>query len=141
MLSLVGCEGSGSVGAVRVRIHPGGSKAVYGDRKVTLSGVGCRELRQILVGAALHFYDDLDKHKETGPSPDPEAHAYASQMLKLVQRSEDAISKAIHDSWPHNAPRPKTKAERLEAARESKRTREMFDRLLDGLRTRKGESK
>ncbi len=107
--------------SIRFRIH--------GSGEATLAGVEQRDLRSILDGAAIHYYDDLAKlkAKKRLTAQDREMLAWLKHMVTTLHAVQGAIDAGIRSTFPKRPERILTKAERLEIVKAERSERELID--------------
>ncbi len=110
-------------GRIRCKVHD-----YEGGAKVTLSGVGCSDLRSILCEAMLYNYARM-KEEQTD-----EARLYSEHMLGVLRYVEAAVMEGIAGTHPPRHIRPPTKAERLAVVKEEIRFRKALDACIEAAR-------
>lgn len=101
--------------SVRFRIHKNGS--------ATLAGVDYQDLRSVLDGAAIHYYDDLRTERH------PESIDFIKHQIKVLQLAKDAVDQAIAATFP---PKPAlTPAQRRKKIRMEREERILIDSIVN----------
>ena len=94
-----------------------------------MSGLHYDDLRSILTGASLDFYESLKKAQKKN---DTEAIEWYQYMLQLIQCTKSAMDLAIQNTYP---PRPTTltKKQRWAKVREEKKERLLLNQVLSDI--------
>lgn len=113
--------------SIRFRIHASG--------EATLAGVEQHDLRSILDGASIHYYDDLAKlrAKKRLTANDRETIAWLEHMVKTLNALQKATDAGIRSTFPTRPERAPTKAERLAIVKAERYERELIERCLSRL--------
>ena len=107
---------------IRIKIHK--------SQQATMSGLHYDDLRSILTGASLDFYESLKKAQKKN---DLEAIEWYQYMLKVIDCTKSAMDLAIQNTYP---PRTTTltKKQRWAKVREEKKERQLLDQILFDIR-------